>query len=460
MSASESTPSWVPHVLETISDAIIVLNRDWQIVYANDQALRHAGQPRADLLGRSIWDVYPMLKGSQLEANYRQAMAGQRAVHFEMRGVLSERWLEIHAYPSPEVLIVYARDVTPRHQAEEALRESEDRLRRFFDAAFEAIGIHDWGQVLDANQALADLFGYSLAELIGMDGWQLFTPESRDLIQQRIRQGTEEPYEVTGVRKDGTRLIVEVRGRDTLYRGRPARVVAIRDLTERRRAERQVREYAQRLARLSLRLVDVQEEERRHLARELHDQVGQMLTAVAINLQTAQRANGPEAARLAETLQVVDELIRQVRDLSLNLRPSMLDDFGLESALRWFTARQAERTGLTILLEADPQTGRLPAAVETACFRVVQEAITNVVRHAGARQVQVRVERQPGAVQLTVRDDGRGFDPEAVRGTSSEGRGFGMLAMRERVELLGGTFTLESAPAQGTTIRARLPVGE
>ena len=173
---------------------------------------------------------------------------------------------------------------------------------------------------------------------------------------------------------------------------------------------------------LSRRVIDVQEEERRHLARELHDEIGQILSAISVNLHTLNAIFDPASRpRLEESIGIVDRAIHQVHDLSLDLRPSMLDDLGLVATIRWFAGRQTLRAGLELEFVADSSGERLPADLEIACYRVVQEALTNVVRHARARQVRVEFRQQEEEVQLVITDDGVGFDLEAVqRGAARE----------------------------------------
>ncbi|OGK87989.1 MAG: hypothetical protein A2X52_13745 [Candidatus Rokubacteria bacterium GWC2_70_16] len=227
------------------------------------------------------------------------------------------------------------------------------------------------------------------------------------------------------------------------------------------RLYRQLQETGERLRALSRQLMGAQEAERRRLARELHDELGQALTAVKLTLQALP---GPGASaglggRLDEAMGLVDRALSQVRDLSLDLRPSLLDDLGLASALRWYVTRQAERSGLAATVAADLGETRPGPDIETACFRVVQEAMTNAVRHAGARSVSVEVKGREGEIALVVRDDGAGFDVEAARSRATLGESLGLLGMEERVLLLGGTLDIESAPGQGTEVRARIPLG-
>jgi PAS domain S-box-containing protein len=219
----------------------------------------------------------------------------------------------------------------------------------------------------------------------------------------------------------------------------------------------QVRAGRERLANLSRRLLDAQESERRHIARELHDEIGQALTVIKINLQAAQRsAVGEGVAYLNDSLRTVEGALQQVRGLSLDLRPSLLDDLGLAPALRWYLDRQARQAGFRARLSCNLQE-RLPPDVEIACFRLVQEALTNIMRHAAASKVQVELRRGAEDLQLLIRDDGQGFDPPDALDGAARGKSLGLLGMVERVQLLGGQLEIDSAPGQGTEIRVRFP---
>ena len=213
----------------------------------------------------------------------------------------------------------------------------------------------------------------------------------------------------------------------------------------------------ERLQSLSRQLVEVQEAERRHLARELHDEIGQILTAVQMSLQAARQV--PEAATrvpvLEEGISAVDRALEQIHTLSFDLRPALLDDLGLVPALRWYVDRQAQQAGFTAHVIADAFEERLPPTLEITCFRVVQEALTNVIRHAQARQVQVELQNRETEVELVVRDDGVGFDVEAAMERAAHGASLGLLSMQERVRLVGGQFKIVATAGRGTRIHAR-----
>jgi PAS domain S-box-containing protein len=214
---------------------------------------------------------------------------------------------------------------------------------------------------------------------------------------------------------------------------------------------------SERLKALSARLVTAQEEERRRISFELHDELGQVLTAVKINLQSVERRLDPQArSDLAEAVASVDHAMERVRDLALDLRPCVLDDLGLPAALRWYTHRFARDTGIEVHVSGDA-TPRLEAAVETACFRVAQEALTNVMRHGQARHIWVDLDDSDGVTALQIRDDGVGFDVDAAHARAVGGLSLGLTGMEERVLALGGEFDVQSVPGQGTWLSARFP---
>jgi len=247
---------------------------------------------------------------------------------------------------------------------------------------------------------------------------------------------------------------------DVLWKDRPYVVGVARDVTELRRAQRAVIEYAAQVRALSRRMLAVQEDERRHIARELHDEVGQILTASKIALGRLTRDLGPERRGGARDLELgLDRVLLIVRTLSRDLRPTVLDDFGLAAALRRLVASSGEGGPSREELFFDPEPlPRCAAEVETVAYRVVQESLTNARRHSGAAAVRVRVRMRDGELALRIEDDGRGFDVEEMRRRALAGESFGVLGMEERVRLLGGRFRLASRLGLGTVVEARLPL--
>jgi len=217
---------------------------------------------------------------------------------------------------------------------------------------------------------------------------------------------------------------------------------------------------SQKLQILSQRLVEVQESERRQIARELHDEIGQSLTVAEMNLQAAMKSGAESriAHRIQESMNAIEQVLEQVHDLSLNLRPSMLDDLGLEPALRWYLNRQAASAGLEARFRADTLERRMDPTIETECFRVAQEALTNVVRHSHARRVALELQRNEGTLHLRVRDDGIGFDVAMHRQQAIRGESLGLLSMEERATLAGGGLEYISSKGKGTEVHAWFPL--
>lgn len=234
-------------------------------------------------------------------------------------------------------------------------------------------------------------------------------------------------------------------------------VIVLDEVTERMRAQTALRESAKRLRHLSRRLLRIQEEERRHLSRELHDEFGQLLATISLHLHAAKGVAGAKAQpSLDESIAMLQQAGAQVRSLALELRPTMLETGGLESALRWLAQQHQQRAG--IVTEVVGHVTEVSGDLAIACFRVVQEALTNVVRHARAEHVWIELNQHEGSLELVVRDDGVGFEVTRTIERAASGGNLGLLGMRERVEILGGSLEIDSRSGQGTRIRISLPL--
>jgi two-component system sensor histidine kinase UhpB len=288
--------------------------------------------------------------------------------------------------------------------------------------------------LLAVNDAALKLYGYSREEFLARSSWA-----------GGVERGT-----YRHATHAGDVLDVEAVSHRVMWRGRAARLVVITDITERLRTQRALEQAHERLRALSRRLLEVQEQERRRLARDLHDDIGQALTALKIQLESH--------ARPEDCVDTVRHTLERVRQLSLSLRPSQLDDLGLVAALRSHLDRQARVAGLAAHADLRDAPRDLAGETETACFRVAQEAINNVVRHAQAKNVWVRLYEAGGRLALSVRDDGAGFDLEAARRSAAAGASLGLISMEERIAVAGGSLELNSAPGGGTTVLAMFPL--
>lgn len=359
--------------------------------------------------------------------------------------------------------------VAMQRAAERQLRESDERFRLVVESVrdYAIFMLDPTGHVISWNFGAEQIYGYRADEVVGRHFSCFHTP--RDIAARKPERELEVARgqgraqdEGWRMRKDGTGFwasFVITATRDAAGNLRGFSKVT-RDMTERRRAEDDLRQYADRLRALSNRLVDAQESERRRIAAELHDCIGQSFTALNINLNIL-KAQLPAAAaavggsRIDDCLALVESTVESIREVIADLRPAVLDDYGLPAALRWLAERFESRTGIASRVIAEASISRLPPASEAALFRIAQEALTNVLKHSLARSVNIHLLSNPRAVSLSVVDDGKGF--EQKHGPAGDHSGWGLMIMRERAEGLGGWFSLESATGHGTRIEVTIP---
>lgn len=312
---------------------------------------------------------------------------------------------------------------------------------------------HDW-RYLFVNNRAGEILNREPTMLLGKSLWDEF-PEmvghTLQLAYQRVMEGRQ-PEQIEAYYAPWERWF-----ENRIFPTEDGISIYFQEITERKNAEHQLATANQRLQALSASLLKVQEDERRTLARELHDELGQSLTALKITLQSL--GLRPETAALQgqinTAVNIADTALTQARQMSLNLRPPQLDDLGLPAAIRWTLGRQADLAGLSTHFSAEDVPDQLPEALAIACYRITQEALTNVLRHAKAKKVQVRLQRKGNELQLEVQDDGAGFDPQqALAGSAS----MGVASMQERAMLAGGRLEVESHPGHGSLIRAIFPL--
>ncbi len=365
------------------------------------------------------------------------------------------------------------------------LDDATRRLGAIVDSSDDAIlSLTLDGLVTSWNGGAERIFGYSAGEMVGRSIDRILPADDYldgSWVYPVLRgEGNIQSYDAVRLSKDGRRIDVSIT-MSPLKDG-TGRIVGvskiIRDISERKRSqvllhqalgelEKKVQERTTELSQanrslrdLSGRLMQVQEDERSRLARDLHDEVGQLLTALKIDLQAVQHGGSGQliGEALTDSLGLVDRLMTQVRTLALDLRPSILDDLGLAPALRWYANRQAQRNGWTLHLNVEESIGRNPAMIEVACFRVVQEALTNIAKYAHAKTIDLRLFRQAQEVILVVHDDGVGFGLAAARQRARQGESMGLFGMQERVRLAGGVLSILSEPGRGTTLELRFPI--
>jgi PAS domain S-box-containing protein len=476
-------------IVESSDDAIVAKDLNGIITAWNGSAERIFGYSESEVLGKPVTILIPPELQAQETDILHKLRSGQRVEHFEtVRITKSGERVLVSLTVSPvrdsTGKIVgaskIARDVTRIRRIEQALRDGEQRMRFCLEAA--NIGTWDWdiasGSVRwsenmeKINGLLPGSFEGNFAACL--EGIHSEDRQGVSEAVQRALEGDGECHlEYRQVKADGSFGWIEAHGKVSRdASGRPKGMIGVcRDVSERKFSEQALRDaheqletrvkertaeldHAQeRLRLLSARLLQMQDDERRRIARELHDTAGQMLVALNLNLVPAEeelrKTNSAVARPITESLRLVEELSRDLRTMSHLLHPPLLDEAGLKSAVRWYAEGFAERSKIELDLRLDPGLGRLPAELETAMFRIVQECLTNIHRHSGSSFASIVITREKHSVMIEIRDRGKGM-PMPTRA------GVGIQGMGERVRQLGGQLEIQSG-SDGTRVTAIFP---
>ncbi|MFC2059615.1 PAS domain S-box protein [Chloroflexota bacterium] len=350
-----------------------------------------------------------------------------------------------------------------RERVEEALRVSENRYRNLFDSANDGMLVHDLeGNIIMANSAMAQLTGYTIDELMKMNISQFLLQASFETSIERQKRQLEDKseartqrYELQMIRKDGIEQTIEVVASLLSSGERPPIIQAIaRDITEQNRARENLRAYASRA-------ILAQEEERKRVARELHDETAQALASLGMDLDSLAKASVRSSSKVSESLKKLrdraNDILLGVRCLSQALRPPMLEEFGLLATLQELANDLADNNGINVQFDVRGTTRRLLPDIELAMFRIVQEALTNIGRHAQATQGRLEVEFSTEKVKVRISDNGQGFElPPVIDEFAYSGK-LGLTGMRERAKLIDGTLTIWSDLEKGTILVLEVP---
>lgn len=492
-------------VFENINDIFFALDNRFCFAYVNRRAEEHYRIRREDVLGRSIWEIFPMAGGTVIQERYETAMREQRAVEFKVVSPFSKRILEVRAYPSADWLLVYAHDITDRRRTEARLRESDERYRLLFNSIDQGFCVCEVlfderdkpldFRFLEVNPVFEKITGILNSEAQSGKTARQLVPNLEDKwieIYGRIAL-TGEPTRFTD-RSEAMNRWFDVYG----FRvgGEQSRRVAFffNDITDRKRSEELLRrsheeletrvaertrelgktndrlqveiiehwEAEQSRAQVLQKFVTAQEDERRRIARDLHDQLGQQLTALRLNLESLKKLSGNDRElneQIEQTREIARRLDADVDFLAWRLRPAVLDDLGLAAALAQYVRHWSKHFNIPTEFNAN-RFGETPLSpeAETNLYRIAQEALNNVCKHAGASRVNVMLEPRVASVMLIIEDNGVGFEVKQRQfGAENDSSGLGLIGMRERAALVGGTAEIESAAGAGTTVYIKIP---
>ena len=467
-------------IVESTGDAVVVCTLDGVVTEWNAAAGRMFGYAAEEMVGQPISGLIPAEhRQEKMELLARvaagEAVSARETVRIRKDGTLLAVAVTLAPVMGPDparpgnscvtgVSAIY-RDISRRKLAEEQAR----REYAFSEAMTDSMpGIlyfyNDVGEMLRWNRSFATVSGYSDAEIRTMHPTEFFRSADREQVAARIQEVFEQgesSVEADFVAKDGTATPYFFTGRRLVFDGRPCLVGVGIDISRRKVAEAELEAHAALLQATSRRLMDVQENERRGLARELHDTIGQELTALSLNLTLiGQSLPDPLQEslghRLEDSQKLLEDTMQHLRHIMVELRPPGLDELGLFAALREHARRVAQRSGCGLVVKGEEPVPRLGPAAAIAFFRIAQEALNNCVKHAQATTLEIHCRQQDGAFSLDIADNGRGFST-STRSARTGLHGMGMTTMRERAAAIGATLAIRSEPGHGTRITAALP---
>jgi len=447
-------------LLDATPAAVVLLNPHGIILAANKIVAERLGKPIKEMVGTCMFDYLPADLAKGRQARIEEVRSTGRPLVFEDRrgGLICDNYVH-PIYSGAGNLVGFAVlsvDITARKQTEEALAQQSQFLQSLIETIPTPVFYKNAeGRYLGCNQSFLDYFGVTKEEMVGNTVDCLPHQESATKYRQKDLELFKNPgvqvYEHIMPLPDGRKREV-VFNKATFLKGDGAvggLVGVITDITELKQAQKQLRALAAQLA-------EAEEKERHILARELHDEVGQGLTALGLNLtllttQMPKNAAEPLLMRLADAVTLVEKIGETIRNVMAELRPPVLDDYGLLSALRWYGGEFARRTGINVEVLGEEAAPRLTRWVELALFRIAQEALTNVAKHARASRVELTEEVINGTIRLIIADNGVGFDQSQVGQPEGPCR-WGLMNMSERAAAAGGSCNIESQPDHGTRV--------
>ena len=468
------------NLVESTLDLIFMVNEVGTYTYVNPRFEKVTGYSARDLIGQPFtYIVAPEYIESTIQ-RFKKGIRGEDTPPYEAELVhksgerIPVEFLVTTQYDTmdrPTGRFGIGRDIKERRKADNALRQIAADLAKAQDLAH----IGSWRYNRDTklsvwSEEMFRIFGLKpdqgtpfhaeQKKIVHPDDWQRFETAVRAAVKGK-------PYglELRILRPDGSMRYIFTMGEAEV--GQNGEVKGLfgttQDITERKLAEKTLKEQSEQLRILSARLSEAEEAERRRIARELHDQVGQNLTVVGINLNILRSMLPEEDMKMVQnrlvedSLTLVEQTTEYTRSLMADLRPPDMDDYGLVAAIRWYSERFSMRTDIEVIMEGKEINPRPTAYIENNVFRIVQEVLTNISKHAKAKSAKINVAVTEGKLRLIIIDDGVGFDPAEVQ-KAGEHHGWGLMTMAERAEVIGGRFSLESETGKGTQVTVEVPL--
>lgn len=448
----------------------IVQNKKFQFV--NHYLQKHTGYTEAEMLGMDPLSVIHPVDRRVAAKNADNMLTGVRVSPYKYRLMTKQgqiRWIMETVTPitfkAEKAVLGNCMDITEQKEVKKSLQELDALKASILDAIPQAVVGLQNRRINFANTAVEEVFGWRPEDLIGKSVTLFYRNEKEAEEIGRYFYTTLEHQrtfvsEFNCRRKDGRDILCRMRSSRIGQKLTKERriVITYEDITEQRRAEEELANSREQLRNLSIYLQSVREKESTRIAREIHDELGQSLTAIQMDLAWLDSRLSPGDLSLSTKIQhmkrLVDTTVDSVHRISTELRPILLDDLGLTAAMEWQVQEFEERTGVQCRARLDCKDNSIEKDLATTLFRIFQETLTNIARHAGATSVKVRLTQKANELHLDVSDNGKGITPEQI----DDPKSFGIVGIRERVNLWGGTVSIKGKPKKGTTIKVRIPL--
>jgi PAS domain S-box-containing protein len=447
-------------LIEQASDGIFISNFRGEYIDVNSNGLKLSGYTMEELKNLTIYDLIPPGDEDSNPIKMEELFGGNVVIN--ERRMRCKDGSIVNVEISAKLLtdgrfLGIVRDITTRKKAEEALKLSEEKYRLLFyqnPMPMWMISVPE-RNFLDVNSAAMDFYGYSKEEFLSMNIMDIRPPEEIQPVKRAINnmpKGINRAGTWTHLKKDGTRIRVSIISHDIMYEGKAAKLILANDVSERLLAEEKLQESHEAFRQLATHLETVREAERTHMAREIHDELGQQLTGLKMDISWLNKKIKTDdqevQQKIQETILLIDSTVKSVRRIATELRPSILDDLGLVAAMEWHSEEFEKRFKISCIFESKVTNEKIPPGLTTGIFRIYQECLTNVLRHSEASEVRSFLDIVDDKLRLQITDNGKGFIVEEIANKKT----LGLLGMKERASLMGGTYEIFSNPGKGTSI--------
>ena len=482
-------------LMNNIRDAIVSTDKDFNIVSWNKQAEAIFGWTEREMKGKTFASMMsPSYKGRSQSSVIKEFVktgtwSGEANIekkNGDIITILLSSSLIRNSNGKMTGTVAIARDITSRKQVEEQLKMFNEELgkqveerRSELNEIIEQLVLSEKKykllfennplsmmmvtlpemKITDVNDAAIGQYGYPKELFVGKTIYDLLADDDESYSSFLTEESLGYHYggESMHKKEDGSLIYVELFTHGMIFEGRQTRLILAHDITQKVEADNKLKQYLEEIRMLTGHLLEIREEERKNIAREIHDELGQQLTVLKMEVAWAARKlnqPGKQSVKLEGLLETIDGTMRFVRRICSELRPTLLDDLGLVAALQWHAKQLQASAGINIEIDAPEEIDNLTPEVKTGMYRIFQESLTNVVRHAGAKKVEVSLAVADKMIILHIKDDGKGFDISA----SSQKRTLGILGMKERSLGMGGEYIIESYPGKGTSVMVTIPV--